>query len=769
MAGGDSRILAALVDVEDGLLSNTTVHITELTVMGDKEWPNLPFLCSTSENQALLYFDSQDSMRYCYINGQTLTVQKLSHKLPTIWGFGTLPLRISGRRMVVAGACPFSQDVTCIFTNGLPKFEKLGTLSGEKRRNTSTVLVRSRFVVGFGGSCAKYLDDLWVFDLKLHKSSSVRHDGVWHRGDALVPLILEENVLYLVGGSQSTSINAISLSKLAPLIEDQTIRSAFEAAIGIAPRRRPRRVTVQEKSTQLDGRSLRSTQASSRWEAIDSGSSRPVFRATVQLEKISQLEDTIGTLRKTVEDLHASLRARDAELQAKDGKIAELEQSLADNRAKLLSLRTTLAAANQELQDARVQAASHIAERDKAKGLATALQRDLALEKKAVAHLENSLEDSRKKLSKSDYQLQEVTAALISVTEERDQAKKQVEALQGTLAGEKETRRALRSKLQWKDGELAAARAKAEESDALRKQLSAIESQVQALQQNQITPGTLITRFAVADFVPPPFQQRWKLDGRAVKQLRKGMQTHQEGLPQRGFSHKAYREAFQAFLEEEFVQMVSIAGGAAPASVLRVRSIGQVVASLIPGQIIPPGSKIPGLARLPPLRPELKILDSAVSRTMCSTVSGPLSIRPEIRMYVPPSYKSFLCQLDGSDPLCVEATHSASLKIRRVVQAAKDIQLAGRIRTLDDALCFLQKMKEMGEIAYSHMEYLPLTARLMLYLPSCRQLEGENSPTSSPSPERPTRSSFSDMAIKLLSWAGKRFPLRFREVISTHD
>ena len=45
MAGEEKSVFVALVEVEDGRLSEETIHVTTLTVSGDKEWAWRPYLC----------------------------------------------------------------------------------------------------------------------------------------------------------------------------------------------------------------------------------------------------------------------------------------------------------------------------------------------------------------------------------------------------------------------------------------------------------------------------------------------------------------------------------------------------------------------------------------------------------------------------------------------------------------------------------------------------------------------------------------------------
>jgi len=51
------RVFAALVDVDGGPLSKSTIHITEFATVGDTEWLCDPHLCSISESRAVLRFD----------------------------------------------------------------------------------------------------------------------------------------------------------------------------------------------------------------------------------------------------------------------------------------------------------------------------------------------------------------------------------------------------------------------------------------------------------------------------------------------------------------------------------------------------------------------------------------------------------------------------------------------------------------------------------------------------------------------------------------
>jgi len=228
IAGKDEDMSAALVSVDEGQMTESTTHITALIVESKKEWLDWPYLCPVSENRALLYFNWWDSMWYCDIKDQALTVKKLATRMPSVYGFCTVPLRLPDGKLLVAGAFPYSNDITLISCGEELKFEKVGEIPGERRYLASTVLIKERFVVGFGGWNGNgYLRDLWIFDLQTYKASPVTRDGEWHSADQLVPLVAHCDTLYLLRGQS----NSISFSKLASLIQDATIRSAFLALV----------------------------------------------------------------------------------------------------------------------------------------------------------------------------------------------------------------------------------------------------------------------------------------------------------------------------------------------------------------------------------------------------------------------------------------------------------------------------------------------------------------------------------------------------------
>jgi len=234
VTGGSGKdVFAALVDTEGEELEDSAVHITELIVKGGEEWSEGPCLCSVSDSRVLLYWLFRDTMWHCDVNKGAFIMKRLAAKMPTAQGFFTVPIRLPNGKLLVAGALPSSKDITLITANRKTKFEKVGEIPGEARTGASVVLVLERFVVGFGGWNKGFLGDLWVFDLRTRRGSFVRKEGEWHLADWHLPLVVQHDVLYLVGGETSRSINCIPLSTLASLISHSAVRSAFCQRVGV--------------------------------------------------------------------------------------------------------------------------------------------------------------------------------------------------------------------------------------------------------------------------------------------------------------------------------------------------------------------------------------------------------------------------------------------------------------------------------------------------------------------------------------------------------
>lgn len=234
MAGEGQEVFSALFDVRKGPLTASTLRITELAVEGDKLWSQWPSLCSVSGKRALLYFCGQDDMWYCDIRGKRLRMRKLATKMPMCNGFGTVPIRVPGERLLVAGEGRRCTDISLITPNDEPTFEKIGEIPGAGRWWTSTALVGERFVLGFGGTnLGGNLDDLWVFDLRTRKGCPVTKNGEWHPETCWTFLGVKDGTLYILGGNDSTTAHCIPLVTLPSLILCGAVRVALRSCLGI--------------------------------------------------------------------------------------------------------------------------------------------------------------------------------------------------------------------------------------------------------------------------------------------------------------------------------------------------------------------------------------------------------------------------------------------------------------------------------------------------------------------------------------------------------
>lgn len=229
MAGKSENVFAALVELDERRLSAETVHASILTVSGDTEWSGFPYLCQVRENRILLYCADHSNMWYCDITGDRLNARKLATEMPTEEGLDALPICLSDGKLLVAGANAASPGVTLISCDGEPQFEKIGDVPGVATRWASSILIRDRLVVGFGGWNNDHLADLWIFDLQTRRSSIVWEKGEWAPGSSLSVLVLQHNILYII----REQVHSITLEALSKLIDDDKIRDAFCEVLGL--------------------------------------------------------------------------------------------------------------------------------------------------------------------------------------------------------------------------------------------------------------------------------------------------------------------------------------------------------------------------------------------------------------------------------------------------------------------------------------------------------------------------------------------------------
>jgi len=236
MAGNNKRIFAVLIDVGEEGSGVSSLHFLKLKVKGEKAWPDWPFLCPISDTRIFLFFTMKTGTWYCDIKDKTLAMKQIATNMPERYELRSLPLRISDGKLLALGVYYYGKDFTLISCHDGLDFEKIGEIPGAYRGSTSIVLVADRFVVGFGGQGRSHLNDLWIFDLQTRQGSAVRQEGEWHPPAGLVPLVVRDGILYLLGGYNTNSINSLPLWTLSCLIENKAIERAFRLKIGLPPR-----------------------------------------------------------------------------------------------------------------------------------------------------------------------------------------------------------------------------------------------------------------------------------------------------------------------------------------------------------------------------------------------------------------------------------------------------------------------------------------------------------------------------------------------------
>jgi len=240
----------ALVSIDPGELNGKSIHLEEKRVIGWESYRCGPFLVQISENKVWASFYYSDEMWIGELKGDEVIMAKHQDKLPMAKGFGAPPLRLPDGRLLIAGECPICTDIILITQGEHFSFEKIGDVPGEGGYGASTILIKERFVVGFGGRNRKPIDDMWIFDLQTKEASPVTKGGKWHPATPWPFLAVKEGILYIVGGNNNTAAHSTTLQHLSELIQDLDFQPVFQAALGLELRQYP---TIPQKGRQFRG------------------------------------------------------------------------------------------------------------------------------------------------------------------------------------------------------------------------------------------------------------------------------------------------------------------------------------------------------------------------------------------------------------------------------------------------------------------------------------------------------------------------------------
>jgi len=222
----------ALVSIDPGELTRDPIHIEEKKVIGWEKYKSAPFLAQISENKMWASFHNSNEIWIGELKGDELVMTKHLDHLPMEYGFGAVPLPLPDGRLLVAGGWPSSTDITLITPGEHFSFEKIGDMPRTGGYGVSTILVKEKFVVGFGGWNHNNVADMWIFDTRTHRGSTVKRKRKWHPGGPWLVLVVRDKDLYVIGGLLTSSAHCISFATLSRLIERGRIRSAFCSCLG---------------------------------------------------------------------------------------------------------------------------------------------------------------------------------------------------------------------------------------------------------------------------------------------------------------------------------------------------------------------------------------------------------------------------------------------------------------------------------------------------------------------------------------------------------
>jgi len=223
-------LFCALITIDPGELTAQSIHIERKQVTGWRTCEETVFLAQISENEVWASFLGSHTIWIGEIRGKEIAMTKHPDRLPTMWGFRSPPLRLPDEMLLVVGELPTLANLTIIAPGDQFIFDKIGELPGGARYEVSIILIKERFVLGFGGWNGKHTDEMWIGDLQTGKASHVKKGGEWHPAGSWPSLAVKDNILYIIGGENITSAHSIPISILASLIQDSNIRSSFLVA-----------------------------------------------------------------------------------------------------------------------------------------------------------------------------------------------------------------------------------------------------------------------------------------------------------------------------------------------------------------------------------------------------------------------------------------------------------------------------------------------------------------------------------------------------------
>jgi len=229
----ETDMFCVLVNIEPGELASKSIHLEEKRIVGLEAHHFEAYLVQIAENKVWISFNCSDEIWIGEIKGEELAVAKHPDHLPMAEGFDAPPLRLQDGKFLAAGGWPPSRAITLITLGQRFSFEKIGDMPGKERSFVSIILVKERFVVGFGGWNDNYVDDMWIFDIKTRKISSVKKEGEWHPSCSSPVLAVRDKELYVIGGSGASSAHCLSFSALSHLIHNGGVRTSFCRCLGL--------------------------------------------------------------------------------------------------------------------------------------------------------------------------------------------------------------------------------------------------------------------------------------------------------------------------------------------------------------------------------------------------------------------------------------------------------------------------------------------------------------------------------------------------------
>lgn len=228
MSGNDSNVFGFLLRIDDGELMKTSIQAETLSVSGNISWGRPFFLHSVSDTRVFLYFHEESRIWCGELAAHAIKLRSLTKILSPHMALCSPPVALPSGEFLVAATCQDKNGMHIVSVSRTCALRRVGSVPRGRAFGASALLVRERFLVGFGGT--NVFSNCWILDTHTSRRSFAWCDrrptfeGCW-------PFLLARgDVLYLLG----RKLHSLTIRQLSESIYDKELRGDFCFAIGLS-------------------------------------------------------------------------------------------------------------------------------------------------------------------------------------------------------------------------------------------------------------------------------------------------------------------------------------------------------------------------------------------------------------------------------------------------------------------------------------------------------------------------------------------------------